>query len=250
MKRKSSSRISPWSFLIPLIIALAVVAGATVFAQLTTENRSKASYDPTKACVQACNKAGTWVKDAAACALDCPSVISGTMSCTSFCKENVRQASRTNNQGEEKTSMGVCTATCNKFTNPCSTVCNGAGKYAASCNTQCNAVDEGQKTCAEAFSQAAFPGVGKKYIQLYQKRCEARFGDTLQPKPTGGASPTPETTPVSINCTGVCQGLPAAVSARCATICMQFNAGQRSCPSGCNNTGSYQQQCMQAFCSQ
>ena len=93
MAKQYKAHSSPWVLIVPLVIAIVVVVSAAYLSQRAAYTRSKASFDPVQACVDTCNKEyrKNVIKDPAACALDCPVVVAGDMTCKEFCQENVKQ---------------------------------------------------------------------------------------------------------------------------------------------------------------
>lgn len=81
---------SPMVLIIPLVIAAIVVIGAALISKNSNEVRSKADWDPLKRCTVACRNTNMF-KETGACSLDCPLVVNGTMTCTAFCQENVKE---------------------------------------------------------------------------------------------------------------------------------------------------------------
>lgn len=180
-----SKQSSPMVLVIPLAIAFVVILAAAMFGRIRTENRSRASYSGLQQCTAACNttgRAAAFIKDKAACALDCPAVIAKTMTCAQFCTENVKAASGTNTNpttGAERdwSSQEVCRKQCNQWVNAggesptptiastpgtsvspeptetprefnCSTKCQDVpGSYGPLCTLVCNQFNKGKRTC-------------------------------------------------------------------------------------------------------
>lgn len=174
--KKSSS--SPLVLIIPLVIALIVVFSAVILTRTKTNTESKASYNPTQKCLAACDNKKQ-VKDVAACKLDCPAVIAGTMTCKTFCGENVKPDMIKTVYGTIST-IGECNQQCSRWiADPCRTdggVCGGSVKTgnAQACQTACNEVKDEEKTCTEAFVPDAF-GANTKLLDLYKTRCVGVF---------------------------------------------------------------------------
>lgn len=251
--------------IIPLVVAFMTIIAAAVFGTLSTDIRSRASYDGVAKCTSACNTTGrnaAFITDKAACALDCPAVVSGEMTCNQFCKENVRGAGTvTNRRGEERdwSAGSVCMRECNQWVaDPCSNkgaVCKYAvGRNASEAKSQCAAacktVKSGEKSCESAFSGGALRAVNSQAVPVLLSSCKKYFGDQT-PSGTPSASGTPApTTAATFSCTDKCNGVPSAYRPTCMSMCAQFNNGTRTCPSGCSMANSQMQStCTQLFCS-
>lgn len=161
---------------IPLAIAFVVVLGAAMFGRIRTENRSRASYDGTKQCVAACNKTGIaarFIKDKAACVLDCPAVVAQTMTCNQFCSENVKVAAGTTPNDNDWSSQDICKKQCNQWVTKggsptpsvsgipqptptqfnCTEKCQSVPTaYKPLCTLTCNQFNTGKKTCPKGCS--------------------------------------------------------------------------------------------------
>lgn len=169
---------SPLVLLIPLVVAIAVVITAAIISNKQTYTRSKASFDPEQACINACNDAPRGVKDRAACALDCPAVADGTMSCNTFCRQNV--SLKNANQAAQK----ECRARCNTWVgNPCDAngaVCKLAkgrngGLAESQCATACNSVKDEDATCDETMTQASLSAVFSQLVPQVRQSCKKYF---------------------------------------------------------------------------
>lgn len=263
--RLRQDRSSKLVLIIPLVIAFMTIIAAAVFGTISTDIRSRASYNGVAQCTKACNASGrsaAFITDKAACALDCPAVVSGTMNCAQFCKENVKGAAGTvtNKRGEERdwSAASVCMKQCNQWAaDPCDskgTVCRFAvGKNASEaksqCITACTSVKSGEKSCATAFSDAALKAVNERAIPALFASCKKYFGDQV-PSGTPSLSGTPApTTTASFSCSEKCSSVPSNYKPYCTSICTQFNNGTRTCPTGCNMGNSQMQStCTELFC--
>lgn len=195
--KKSSS--SPLVIIIPLVVAFAVIAVVAIKSRETQQIVSKASYNGTEKCIQTCNNSNLdlVIKNSGECALDCPQVISETMSCSDFCSQNVRNKEWTDNSGTTITARQVCNNRCKDW-------------------------------------------VSKNDVPV----------NTPAPHVTINATPFPTRPPEQFNCTSKCSTVPTAGRAMCATVCNQFNTGERRCPNGCNSTNTLASStCRQLFCS-
>lgn len=177
MATRSKSKSSSRALVTQLVIAGIVLLGAAIVVKTNLDNRSKAAFNPTQACVNACNQTynGGAVIDRAACALDCRDVVAETMSCSNFCRQNVRTGAA---------GMQVCKNRCNQWLkDPC--VGDGAVcKYAvgqnnsiakSQCKTACNTVKEEDATCAEAMTNQALSAVHDQALPLVQQNCKKYF---------------------------------------------------------------------------
>ena len=179
MKKYSKKPVSSALVLIiPLVIALVVVLSAKVLTGTKTNTESKAEFNPTAECLASCDN--RMVKDKAACKLDCGPVIAGTMTCDTFCKENVKPVT-SQTLYNSKSTVGECKKLCAKWTaDPCRTstggICGGSVKMgnAVACQSACNEGKDEEKTCAEAFVPAAF-SENDQSIDVYKMRCIAVF---------------------------------------------------------------------------
>lgn len=182
---KKYKQSSPWVLIIPLIIAIIVVLSAAVLSQKTAYTRSKASYNPTQACINACNAdyKQSVIKNPAACALDCPDVASREMSCKDFCKENVKPIVA---QGANNTisSMEVCVEQCRSWIgNPCTAegavckIATGKNKSAAKsqCARSCNLVNDDVYTCNEVMTTASLSAVAAQIVPMVRNNCIKYF---------------------------------------------------------------------------
>lgn len=178
MATRSKSKSSSRALVTQLVIAGIVLLGAAIVVKTNLDNRSKAAFNPTQACVNACNKTyvGGAVINKAACALDCEKVVAETMSCSNFCKENVRTVAAAGKQ--------VCNRQCNQWVkSPCANdgaVCRYAvginiGTAKSQCNTACNTVKEEDATCAEAITNQALSAVDDRALPLVRQSCKKYF---------------------------------------------------------------------------
>jgi hypothetical protein len=263
--RPQKDHASKLVFIIPLAAAFMTIIAAAVFGTLSTDIRSRASYNGVAQCTKACNTTGknaAFITDKAACALDCPAVVAGEMACTQFCRENVRGAGTvTNKRGEERdwSAGGVCMQQCNQWVaDPCSSkgaVCKfamgkNAGEAKSQCASACTSVKSGEKSCEAAFSGAAVKGVNNQIVPALLSSCKKYFGNQT-PSGTPPASGTPSpTSAAAFSCADKCDGVPSAYKPTCMSMCTQFNNGTRTCPTGCSMANSQMQStCTQLFCS-
>lgn len=183
---------SPLVLIIPLIIAIVVIISAAVITRTKTQTRSQALYNPTEECLKQCRTHGG-IKDRAACALDCPTVIAGTMKCKDFCNENVKnnpQPNPTQQANTEKKSGDMipdreqCRIICRTWiADPCEpsgAVCKKASgndsKTAKSqCKTSCELVKADTKTCNEVMTHASLSAVYKKLVPSIRSDCKDYF---------------------------------------------------------------------------
>jgi len=182
--------------IIPLVIAIVIVLSAAILSQRAAYTRSKASFDPVQACVDTCNKdyRKNVIKDPAACALDCPAVVAGDMTCKDFCKENVKafsptrlnptQQARVDAGGQYPGTISACKATCGTWVaNPCSAtgaVCKDAigakkNEAKAQCNTSCELVKNEANTCAEVMTVASLSAVKREMVAKVRSNCQNYF---------------------------------------------------------------------------
>lgn len=114
----SSVKSSPMTFIVPLTAAFVLVAGAMVISGASQgDNRSHASFNGTQQCVKECNSNGPlagFIKNNGACALDCPRLMSGNMSCSKFCNQNINDKPYTAN-GQSKPAVDVCVVQCKRW---------------------------------------------------------------------------------------------------------------------------------------
>lgn len=164
-----------------LIVVGLILAGVAIFLNSNFELRSKAAFNPSQACTSACRSGAIWIKNAGACALDCPNVASGAMSCNTFCSENVKPSADTQTG---QTSQSICRKSCERWVgDPCSNngqVCkfaNGADKGLAKsqCSTACNLVKDEEQTCDEAMTQASLSAVMNQLVPAIQQACIKYF---------------------------------------------------------------------------
>ncbi len=189
--KKSSHRVSPWTFLIPLIVAFVVIAVVVINAQQTQQTVSQASYSGLERCTNDCNsnnpQIANRIKNKGKCALDCPLVMDGSLSCKNFCSENVRGAD------SQDQIAGLCIVRCKKWIN--------AGAEDAS-----------------------------KQI-------------------TGATGATSTFTSTRFNCSSKCANFQGAQQSMCISTCNAFNAGTKTCPSGCNaENPQVAAACFKMFC--
>lgn len=174
--KKGSS--SPMVLVIPLVIAFVVVVAAAMFGRISTENRSRASFDGVSLCTKACNtknvRAAKYIKDKAACALDCPSVVAGSMTCGDFCKENVRAAAGTNPTNDHDwSSQGICVNQCKQW------VKKGVATSTVSGTPSVTPAASPTFNCTEKCS-----GIPAQFQMLCSKTCE-EFNSKTRSCPSG-----------------------------------------------------------------
>lgn len=183
MKKYKKQSSSPLVLLIPLVIAVAVIVTAAVLSKNKTDMRSKASFNPTQRCVTSCDN--RFVVNPAACKLDCPKVVAGTMTCNAFCTENVKNVRRTTNTNKKDSekmisSVNVCKQGCAVWTEDvCGTgvtgMCLGTQTFAGTCTSACTSVKSDTKTCDQAFVPSAFAGMPADLLALLNGRCKGLF---------------------------------------------------------------------------
>lgn len=186
--KKSKRGVSPWTFLLPLIVAFVVIAVVVINAQQTQQTVSQASYSGLQQCTNDCNsnnpQIANRIKNKGKCTLDCPKVIDGSMTCQNFCSRNVRGA-----EGQNKVS-GLCMLRCRKWV----------------------------KAGAEEIEQT-----------------------------TGATGTTGSET--SFNCSTKCANFQGAQQSQCVSTCNAFNAGTKTCPSGCQSEDPLvSAACFRLFC--
>lgn len=153
MAKKSKSASSPWVLIVPLVIAIIVVISAAILSQKAAYTRSKASFNPTQECVKFCNTkyggdqsltSGSPIKDAAACALDCPAVVAtqSAMTCNEFCQENVKPVSHQTTSCGSADKIKKCQANCGTTNWQCKQDCENKFECPivssiGTCKTQC-----------------------------------------------------------------------------------------------------------------
>lgn len=172
---KTYQKSSPWTLLLPLIVAFAVIAVVVINALQTQQTVSKASYSGIEHCTSDCNSnnpnIGNRIKNKGKCALDCPKVMNGSLSCKDFCSQNVKGA-----DGETKVA-GMCMIRCRQWINK----------------------DDGSESV------------------------------------TGASGATSTTTTTGFNCSDKCSKLQGSQNSQCISTCNAFNAGTKTCPSGCGS---------------
>ncbi len=197
MKNYSTKHTSsPMVLVVPLAIAFVVILAAAMFGRIRTENRSRASYSGIEQCTTACSSTGRnarFVKDKAACTLDCPAVVAKTMTCDQFCEENVKSVSGsstnpTTGAEREWSSIAICKRQCTAWvaagvgsptpvpTTPsptkaafnCASKCRGVGNQGitALCTATCQQFNRGAKTC---------PSGCNNNNQAYKNKCMELF---------------------------------------------------------------------------
>lgn len=158
MASKSRKSQQPSLFYLVFFVLAAVVIGVVLKAtQQTQLSQSRASYSPLSQCQSACSDARL-TANSGACQLDCTAVIAGTMTCPQYCKENLKIGGQS--------ALNECVSRCSPWAvDPCGPrgMCSGLPKE---CQTSCNSVKSGEKTCAQAFTQATA-----------RKRCISTFGE-------------------------------------------------------------------------
>lgn len=186
---KSHQKSSPWTLLLPLIVAFVVIAVVVINAQQTQQTVSNASYSGLQQCTNDCNsnnpQFANRIKNKGKCALDCPKVMDGTLTCSNFCSRNVRGA-------------------------------EGQNKVAGLCGLRC-----------------------KRWIK-------AGVGEATE-QTTGATGATNTTT--SFNCSDKCSNIQGAQQSQCISTCNAFNAGTKTCPSGCQSDDPVvSTACFRLFC--
>lgn len=179
MKKYTRKTSSPMVIVVPLIVAGLIIAGAILLSKFTTENRSRAGFaSPLKQCTAACSS-NSKVKNKGECVLDCPKVVTNTMTCDAFCKENVNPSGFFNRETEKtQNSLVVCKKQCSRWAaDPCGVngICFGLRQYTGACQTACSQVKSDVKMCAEAYTPQAFPGAPAGTVEMMIQKCTAAF---------------------------------------------------------------------------
>jgi len=102
---------SPMVLIVPLVIAVIVVIGAAWVSTTKNEVRSQAAWDPLKRCLVTCGNT-KMIQDKAACSLDCPLVVEGNMTCTTFCQENVKERYSEGGSALYRSQIAACNNQC------------------------------------------------------------------------------------------------------------------------------------------
>lgn len=176
--------------LLPLVIALVVVAVVFgvifVKSQETQQTQSKAADDPLAQCLSFCKRVSLpniveQNRARATCATTCPTFVDETMSCNDFCGKFIPSSSTT-----PRGALPQCIDYCGKqlipLADPCITQRNGVCAKATAnqegCKTACKTVQDGTKTCDEAFARGRYASktlLNDVTLGLIKRACREAF---------------------------------------------------------------------------